>query len=338
MARSGIIRFLSISTLVAVYLVILAGSIVRMTGSGMGCPDWPKCFGEWIPPTDISQLPEDYESYFLEKRKVKLDRYTSLVESLGMAEIAEAMRNDPMLLESEPFDAKGTWIEYINRLLGFFSGNFMLALFIVSLWWVKRRPLIPIMVLVALIAIVFQAWLGSVVVATNLLPWTITIHMVVAFLIIGLLIKVFHLLPKKTLETVVKARPVLAIAVLLTLVQVVLGTQVRQEIDYIAMEWSDRWMWIDMLSSKFEIHRSFSILLVLINGLFLYKNRSLWGESSFRALGILLVVEILLGMTLAYLGMPAIAQPLHLLVATLFFGAQCWILFRPKGQIAITPA
>jgi cytochrome c oxidase assembly protein subunit 15 len=330
MKASRTTSFLACTTLVLVYLVIIAGSVVRTTGSGMGCPDWPKCCGQWIPPTDESELPEGYEAHFLEGRKAKLDKYTSLIEALGMKKTAEAMRQDLSLLHSEPFDAQGTWIEYVNRLFGFLAGNTMLALAIASLWMWKGNKRIALLSGTALIAIVFQAWLGSVVVATNLLPWTITIHMVVAFFILALLLKIISYV-KKGKSSELHMKSLLGFAIFLTLIQVVLGTQVRQEIDHLADALIQRSEWIAGLSNIFEIHRSFSILILFVNGFFLWKNKHAWKENGMKTIAMFLVLEVLVGIILAYLGMPAVAQTLHLVLATLLFGVQCAVLFGAKG-------
>ena len=49
---------LSLAATVATYLLIVAGATVRVTGSGLGCPDWPTCHGRLIPPLETAAIIE----------------------------------------------------------------------------------------------------------------------------------------------------------------------------------------------------------------------------------------------------------------------------------------
>lgn len=47
-------RTAAVATTVAALLLVAVGGAVRATDSGLACPDWPKCYGLWIPPADLN--------------------------------------------------------------------------------------------------------------------------------------------------------------------------------------------------------------------------------------------------------------------------------------------
>src|SRR5690606_7419764 len=181
-------RFLvtNLVAIISLFAVISAGGIVRSTGSGMGCPDWPTCFGQLVPPTDVSQLPAGYEKIYVEGRQRKNERFAGTLERLGYTELANRIRHDESILAHEEFNAAKAWTEFVNRLVGAITGIVFLLCAMFSLTFLKSRVIITILSVVNVCAVGFQAWLGSIVVSTNLMPGMITAHMLIAILILGI--------------------------------------------------------------------------------------------------------------------------------------------------------
>jgi heme a synthase len=324
---------LSLSTLVAVYILILVGGIVRSTGSGMGCPDWPRCFGNWVPPTSVSELPADYKTVYSNYREKKNQRFAKYLRALGLGETADKILNDRSVLEEADFNVTKTWIEYANRLVGVVIGFMIFALFVASVrYWNTRRKL-TIVALATFILVGFQGWIGSFVVSTNLTPWTITVHMFLALVIVALLI---YLVDQSSEETPVFYTPLgfwLLIACMTTLLaQILLGTQVREAIDRVASV-AAREEWIRTIGADFVIHRSFSWVVLLLHVVLIVNLHKTTGLKSFPiALIMLILGTILTGVGMANFAVPAFLQPLHLLLATVSFGMQFLLLLKITGK------
>jgi heme a synthase len=137
-------RNLTIWTLSAVYLLILVGGIVRSTGSGMGCPDWPKCFGNWTPPSSVNDLPENYKEEYASHRDKKNQKFARYLRLLGLEKTADRLLQDKSILIENDFNPTKTWIEYINRIIGVIIGLLIFSVFVASWKFRKEQPLLTI--------------------------------------------------------------------------------------------------------------------------------------------------------------------------------------------------
>jgi cytochrome c oxidase assembly protein subunit 15 len=313
-------RQLAWITIAAVYFLILVGASVRASGAGMGCPDWPTCFGQWIPPTSEAQLPADYQQIYAD---------------LGYADTR--------------FNVVKTWTEYVNRLIGVTIG-FLIFLTMLLSWSCRRHdPWILRASVAAFLMTGFQGWLGSRVVASNLQPGMITLHMLMALAIVAALL--FALAQSR--RGIMAAQSVLHIdprfekwlyvVIGLALLQISMGTQVREMTDLISRTQGEelRSSWIEFMPWFFYVHRSFSAVVLFSNLWLLYLLvRSIgWDHSLTRFTCAMIAVTCLAvvsGATLGHLGMPRLVQPTHLLSASLLFGFQflIWMGYRHARNAA----
>ncbi|MBM3186506.1 MAG: COX15/CtaA family protein, partial [Bacteroidetes bacterium] len=215
-----------------------------------------------------------------------------------------------------------TWTEYVNRLLGFLAGNVM----IVGLIWfftVYRQSKLKWLMLLNLILIGIEGWFGSIVVATNLVPWTITIHLFLALVILLLQIYVlFKIRKANTYEFRLEKsiRWSIWFILVVTFYQMFLGTQVREATDLLIKQGIPRSEFIDRLGITFIIHRSFSWLVLILLIMIAWKNEKTSRHYSIRLAFIILGVELITGVFLAYANMPGLVQTAHLVFASILLG------------------
>ena len=308
-------------TVALLYLVVIAGAVVRATGSGMGCPDWPKCYGQLIPPVSVEDV--DFS-------KLEIERFREAWQRRGHdpVEVTEAtLRRD--------FNARATWTEFINRCIGALSGLAALGTLICAIIC-RRRDWKLIGVLVCqggLFGVV--AWLGKVVVDTNLLPWKITLHMMLAVLLVTSALLALHLVrPGPAVLMTKSLRRHLLAAALLTVAQIVIGTQVRELADHLAAGECCDGRLESRLGMPLVWHRigAVAVLTVVAIAFFRLKFSTAGAPVISTLLGLLVCLEYGVGVLLIRAGLPAFLQPVHLVLAVILHGFLFVLLLRSRLQ------
>lgn len=336
-------RKLAKTSLILVYLVIVAGAVVRMTGSGMGCPDWPKCFGYYIPPTEASELEWEPNREYQKGQVIIVNENLKVAntdfitkDSFDTSNWDEYTKHDYAI-----FNPWHTWIEFINRLFGAVAGLATLLLAFASIKYWKKQKAVTLLSWLVVFGMGFQAWLGATVVYSVLLPYKITLHMLMALVIVAFLLYIIFIVNKKD-KGITYDRTTLVIAIsasALTVVQVVLGTQVREFIDHQidALGPNAKDLWLQDPTLVFYVHRSLSIAITLVNALLAYRIFKFdLGHKKVYWILLILVLEICSGIAMYYIDFPFGSQALHLILASIFFGVQFYLVLdaiKPRTNL-----
>jgi len=302
----------------------------------MGCPDWPKCFGYYIPPYEESELVFKSNHDYKVNQMIILNSEKLYTAKLDFKSSEEINLNNWILYEKHnyvTYDPVHTWIEFINRLMGAVAGIFTLLMLLMSLKYFKKNKSITLISLLIVLGMGFQAWLGKLVVDSNLAPYKITVHMLMALVIVALIIYlIYYSKEQENYHHDKKIKYLIIFSIILTLVQVFTGTQVREFIDIQYELSKNKELWLESPDLYFYFHRTFSLLVFFINiYLFYYAFRKSYNLKTISLISFIIFLEILLGIIMYYGDFPILSQPLHLFLATILFGFQFyWSLFFIK--------
>ena len=313
----------ALAALLATIFLIYVGAIVRATGSGLGCPDWPKCWGELIPPTSLDQV--DFDKLNIEKFQKKNPNITR--ESLA----AE-------------FNPVHVWVEFINRLVSLPVGLFTLSTFLLSFQFLRKQKRVFFGSFAALALVLTNAILGAIVVSSGLKPGVITLHMALAIILICVFVYIIYWggqrLPSVNLGSQKGLlRSTLIILFVACVVEGIMGSQVREITDELALKYKDtpRNVWHEILEQKgiYLFHRSFS-WVILVLGIFLFtKTRNANGDLaqlSIKATFGVILAQMVLGVLMSHVSVHPVVQVLHIGLSSILIVALFWLILTSREQ------
>lgn len=330
--KLNVFQKVALAALIFTILLMFVGAIVRATGAGMGCPDWPKCWGKYIPPTSAEQI--DVKDLPIQRYKDKAARYG---------------RNPDEITEGSvlgEFNPVHTWTEFINRLCSLPIALFTVLTVAVALAKERRRSLI-VGSIAAMFLVGLNAWMGRNIVYSGLHPGTITTHMALAMLL--LCVQVYLVWRGRAtpwrmeLKNGGKALGWIALVAFISIIlEGVMGSQVREMTDALKKShgMAPRSEWVTELEGSwmYLVHRSFSWAVLLATIYFWVLSRRQrrggagWHENV--VLGAVLM-QMFLGLLLSQVGILPVVQVLHIgissVLVTVFFH---WMLGYFGGRIA----
>lgn len=194
MTNNQFLKF-SLAALILAFIVIVLGAYVRLSDAGLGCPDWPGCFGQFTAPDN-------------------------------MEEITRANLEYPHL----DIDSGKAWKEMTHRYFASALGLLIIGMAVIA-WRNQHKSNVDIKLPVFLVALViFQGLLGMWTVTLLLKPTIVTLHLLTGLLTLSLLcwvtlkhsenwIQNFKSIPKPSQSITILSR----LALIVIAIQIFLG-------------------------------------------------------------------------------------------------------------------
>ena len=267
------------------YLLIFIGGLVRVSGAGMGCPNWPKCFGRWIPPTNIDQIPSH--------------------------------------IDPTSFNIVLAWIEYGNRSLGVIVGLSIIILNIIAIYYFRKELKLLLSAILSLILVGANGGLGALVVSSVLNPFLVSLHMILALILVSVLsyacIESYKMIHPEKFKNIRVNRMLLNSLIIfwvLIFIEILLGTGIRTNLELVSIEnpLLSKGELLNALDSYKYLHSVLGFSLLFLS-IYIYLKLRVYKLYIIRFLGVftlgMIIVQIFLGEMMIFFELPQLTRLFH---------------------------